>query len=47
MFDLHPDGERFAIAPAAQPTPDAKRDTLVLIFNFFEELRRIRTAPKP
>lgn len=38
MFDLHPDGERFAVAPAeAVPT----RDRVVVILNFFDELRRI------
>ena len=37
MFDLHPDGERFVLAPAAKP-PD---DHLTFVFNFFEQLRRI------
>ena len=41
MFDLHPDGERFAIAPAAQTPGDAKQDKVVFVFNFFDELRRI------
>ncbi len=40
MFDLHPDGERVAFAPAAQ-TVGAKQDHLRFIFNFFDELRRI------
>ncbi len=39
MFDLHPDGERFAIA--AQGPGGAKQDHVTLIFNFFDELRRI------
>jgi len=47
MFDLHPDGERFAMAPAAQPSREARQGSLVLIFDFFEELRRIEAAPKP
>ena len=37
MFDLHPDGERFALAPATNK-PD---DHLTFFFNFLEELRRI------
>ena len=41
MFDLHPDGERFAIAPAEEVT---KRDRVVFIMNFFDELRRIAPA---
>ena len=40
MFDLHPDGAQFAIAPAAQPDEGGKRDRVVLILNFFDELRR-------
>ena len=40
-FDLHPDGKRFALAPAA-PAPDgATQDHVTVIFNVFEELRRI------
>jgi len=40
-FDLHPDGERFAIAPVADTPDGAKQDHVTLIFNFFDELRRI------
>ena len=40
-FDLHPDGKRFALAPAA-PAPDgARQDHVTVIFNVFNELRRI------
>ena len=46
MFDLHPDGERFALAPAAQTPIGAKQDKVVFIFNFFDELRRIAPATK-
>jgi len=38
-FDLHPDGRRFALAPAT-PT-DTKQDHLTVVFNVFDELRRI------
>jgi Tol biopolymer transport system component len=45
MFDLHPDGARVALATpssaARAPTPDR----IVLIFNFFDQLRRL--APPP
>ena len=41
MFDLHPDGERFALAPVAQTPSGAKQDHVTFIFNFFDELRRI------
>jgi Tol biopolymer transport system component len=44
-FDLHPDGERFAVSVVNADAPaDAPRDKVVFIFNFFDELRRI--APK-
>ncbi|HYR42810.1 MAG TPA: hypothetical protein VER98_07305, partial [Terriglobia bacterium] len=39
-FDLHPDGERLAVAVATTEAED-KREKVVLIQNFFEELRRI------
>ena len=41
LFDLHPDGERFALAPAAQAQGGAKQDKVVVLFNVFDELRRI------
>jgi serine/threonine-protein kinase len=40
-IDLHPDGERFAVTavtPAEDTTPSGP---LVLLFNFFDELRRV------
>jgi serine/threonine-protein kinase len=40
MFDLHPDGNRLALA-GTRPAAGAKTDKVVLIFNFFDELRRI------
>ena len=46
MFDLHPDGERFALAPVVPSPVGAKPDKAVFIFNFFDELRRIVPAPK-
>ena len=45
MFDLHPDGQRFALAPVAQTAAGAKPDKAVFVFNFFDELRRLVPAP--
>ena len=39
-FDLHPDGKRFAVLMPAHGEEAAKADKVVIIFNFFEELRR-------
>ena len=39
-FDLHPGGDRIALVKAPE-TPDEKRDHIILIFNFLDELRRI------
>ncbi len=38
-FDLHPDGERVAVAPELG-SPDRPQHRLVFILNFFDELRR-------
>ena len=40
-FDLHPDGNRLALAVAPEVTEAVKRDELVFVFNFFDELRRL------
>ena len=45
-FDLHPDGDRFALAAVPETQTDAKRDKLVFVFNFFDELRRIAPATR-
>ena len=39
-YDLHPDGERFAVLMAAEEQVEEKRDKVVLIQNFFELLRQ-------
>ena len=36
-FDLHPDGNRFALARETQTA--SKQDKLSFFFNFFDELR--------
>ena len=46
MFDLHPDGERFALASTSHTPIGAPLDKVVFIFNFFDELRRIAPATK-
>jgi serine/threonine protein kinase/Tol biopolymer transport system component len=43
-IDLHPDGDRFAVATVPQAQIKATQDKVVLIFNFFDELRRIAPA---
>jgi Tol biopolymer transport system component len=42
MFDLHPDGNRAMIAPAppSRPLATAPFEKIVLVLNFFDELRR-------
>jgi serine/threonine-protein kinase len=44
-LDLHPDGQRLAIAPG-QTTVNARVDKVVLIFNFFDELTRLTAGKK-
>ena len=39
-YDLHPDGERFAVLMAAEEQKEEKRDHVILIENFFELLRQ-------
>jgi serine/threonine-protein kinase len=46
-FDLHPDGQRFAVLKATERRAEEKRDHVVLIQNFFDELRRLAPAGKP
>jgi serine/threonine protein kinase/Tol biopolymer transport system component len=40
-FDLHPDGDRFALAAIREAEPVLKQDRVVLISNFFDVLSRI------
>ena len=43
-FDLHPDGERLAVAAVPETETTARQDKLVFIFNFFDELRRVASV---
>jgi serine/threonine-protein kinase len=43
-YDLHPDGERVAVVKASGDEAEARRDKVVFIQNFFDELRRIAPA---
>jgi hypothetical protein len=43
-FDLHPDGTRFALAPAGDASATARQDRIVYVSNFFDELRRVVPA---
>ena len=40
-LDLHPDGERLAVAAVPETRAAVRQDKVVFIFNFFDELRRI------
>ena len=41
MFDLHPDGERFALVGMPETPTETRPDKVVVVFSFFDELRRI------
>lgn len=43
-FDLHPDGERVAVAPVVEGQVAPKQDKAVFVFNFLDELRRLAPA---
>ena len=43
-FDLHPDGARVAMAPVSEATAGLAHVTLM--FNFFDELRRVAPVKK-
>lgn len=45
-YDLHPDGNRFALAVSPELSESVKRDELVFVFNFFDELRRLVPVAK-
>ncbi len=45
-FDLHPDGQRFAMAAVQEVQTAEKQDKVVFIFNFFDELRRLAPAKR-
>jgi hypothetical protein len=40
-FDVHPDGLRFAVLQADEEQAETRRDKVVLVQNFFDELRRL------
>jgi Tol biopolymer transport system component len=43
-FDLHPDGKRFAVFKIPEGQSEPRLDKVVLIQNFFDELRRLAPA---
>ena len=45
-FDLHPDGDRVALAKAPDAETAAKQDKVVFIFNFADYLRKIAPGTK-
>ena len=44
LFDVHPDGERFAVVTSLLSSSEARRDRVVFILNFFDYLRQIAPA---
>jgi hypothetical protein len=40
-FDLHPDGQRFAVLKEVEEPGETKRAKVVLFENFFDEMRRL------
>jgi Tol biopolymer transport system component len=40
-FDLHPDGRRLVIKPVVADETELKVDKVVIVLNFFDELRRV------
>ena len=44
-YDVHPDGKRLALL-AERPQADVVHDTVVLLFNFFDELNRLLPVRK-
>ena len=46
MYDAHPDGKRFATLKPEDAQADSRRDRLVFISNFFDELRRVAGTGK-
>ena len=46
MYDVHPDGKRVALAPIPDAPANVGRDSVVMFFNFFEELRRLGTRSR-
>jgi hypothetical protein len=45
-LNLHPDSERFVVSAPTGAQPEDKRDKVVFIFNFFDELRSIAPVTK-
>ncbi len=41
QFDLHPDGQRFAVLKVPDDQLEVRQDKVVFILNFFDEMRRI------
>jgi len=45
-LDLHPDGQRFAVALGTRPEAGGTLNHVVLVSNFFDELRRVAPPKK-
>lgn len=40
-FDMHPDGDRVAMSAAPEVQTEGRQETVVFVFNFLDELRRL------
>jgi serine/threonine protein kinase len=43
-YDLHPDGQRFAVSSASETQADSQLGKVIFVFNFFDQLRRVTSA---
>jgi Tol biopolymer transport system component len=41
MFDVHPDGQRLALRLLTPPSDDSARERLIVMTNFFDELKKL------
>jgi Protein kinase domain/WD40-like Beta Propeller Repeat len=46
MFDVHPDGKRVVLALSEETALQGQRNHLTMVWNFFDELRRLAPAPR-
>ena len=46
MFDLHPSGDRIAMAPVTDMSDTGASERVIATFNFFDELRRLAPPSK-
>jgi serine/threonine-protein kinase len=45
-YDLHPDGQRFAVSSAPDAQSDSQPGKVIFVFNFFDQLRQTAIASR-